>query len=1215
MDVGAAHEILRTKFDVLTGTDTPVQTIGNDAVLKVESEGRELVITLPALCADSATLLRLLADLAAAYQARLNGWRYQAAPSQYTDYAAWKNKAGGDAPDWASGAAPLATGLGQTAAADPRSFTPARVMRRLEDSLAAKVDELAKAHDALVSEVLLACWYLMLARLMPRNDITVFQSVAAKHDAALQEALGPFEEWRAVTIPVSDDTTLADVISRLRAADVGGAVAASPARVGFSCAEAPANDSFRIIDAFAYTDQFVVKLACLLTGSDISVGVEFDSACVSRKAAEILLERFESVLRDGRWAGVGAAERETILELSTGAAMEAQLGKPVHRFFEEQARIYPQKTAVRCGDQSLSYAALNAGANDLARRLQARGVGPEVLVAIYAPRSVAMAAGILGVLKAGGAFVPLDPSYPKERIEKLLDDARPLVTLTTPELLDAIPAGSGEVMLLDFESGQDAGDPDYASPSSLAYVMYTSGSTGQPKGVMITHANLCHYVQSLGAELGITVDDSYLHTASFAFSSSVRQLLLPLSVGATVEIAARERIEDPVALFELVKSQQVSIIDLVPTYWRHCTSSLSALPERRREELLKNDLRLILSASEALLSDVPAVWARQFRHPARLINMLGHTEASGIVATFPIMCDQDEAVKGVPVGRPIPNTQIFLLDEKGDLAPLGVPGEIYLGGPALSRGYWKSNDLTSERFMKHDLAGSSVLHRTGDLGLRGFDGTLQFLGRMDSQVKIRGIRIQPQEIESALLEHPGVRNAAVSVRERDGEQQLIAYVTLRDRYAATVAGLRRYSLPNGMRIAHLNEYETKFFYDQIFVDQTNFLHGLELQAGDVVIDVGANIGLFSVFAAHAAKDVTVYAFEPVPSVFQALEANASWYGKGNIRAFACGLSSSPGQASITYYPHSTVQSTLFSDQKEDQETLRAVLANAERPLSESEVDGIVAERMQSETVPCEIKTLSQIIAEHQLTRVDLLKIDVEKSEFEVLKGIREEDWCKIQQIVIEAHDVNGQLERLTSLIQGAGYQVTVEQDHSIAGSRLYNVYATRRKRGPSRDGSAVRYPIPECQDPVLDSGELRRHLETKLPAAYMPSRILLVDTIPLTPNGKVDRRALPEPPEDQRAEASVEELLSTPLEELLAEIWREVLKTPTVRRHDNFFEIGGHSLAAMQLVSRIRGLCGVEMSLRMLFQSPTIAELAPAILEKQLEQQADDLGVILSELQ
>lgn len=499
-------------------------------------------------------------------------------------------------------------------------------------------------------------------------------------------------------------------------------------------------------------------------------------------------------------------------EVVTEAKADHTRHRCIHQLVEEQAKRTPDNVAV-FGKQALSYNELNARANQLAHYLRALGVGPEKLVAICVRRSLDMAVGILGILKAGGAWLPLDPIHPKERQELVFKDARPSVLLTEESLLAELPEHGTQTVLLDSDwpsiSENSNSNPESFSTSlNAAYIMYTSGSTGQPKGVMITHSNLCHYVRAMGQTLGIAEKDVYLHTATIAFSSSVRQLMVPLTHGAGVIIATSDEIREPLSLFEIIKREKVTIVDLVPSYWRNCLHALTSMDISARNALLDNQVRLILSASEPLLPDLPRKWTFELRHGAKLINMFGQTETTGIVAAYPIPRSDDPGMKIVSIGGPIANTQIYLLDAEHSFVPAGIVGEVYVGGPGVGRGYLNQPELTAQRFVPNPFSneGGDRLYRTGDLARYQADGKIEFLGRIDHQVKIRGVRIEPGEIETALAQHSGVREAVVMAKEDEpDDKRLVAYVVPKEGQALTASELRsvlkeklpEYMIPSG----------------------------------------------------------------------------------------------------------------------------------------------------------------------------------------------------------------------------------------------------------------------------------------------------------------------------------------------------------------------------------------------------------------------------------
>lgn len=480
-----------------------------------------------------------------------------------------------------------------------------------------------------------------------------------------------------------------------------------------------------------------------------------------------------------------------------GVRIDHFTDRPFTRLFEERVAEDPARIAVTCEGEQLTFGELNARANQLARHLRALGAGRESLVGICIDRTLEMAVGILGIHKAGAAYLPLDPEYPKERLAFMLDDGRPLVVLTKSSLKRELPENESHIVLIDKEcaaisENSDANLIEGPSPEDLAYVIYTSGSTGQPKGVMIMHRNLSNYLLALNHELQINRDDLYLHTASIAFSSSRRQLMLPLSQGAAVVIATSYERKDPLALFQMIRRRGVTVMDAVPSFWRNCTTIFASLEEDQRQALLDNKLRLMLSASEPLLSDIPCTWMTQFNHPAHHVHMFGQTETAGIVALYHIPEEIGGEVNVLPFGSPIANTEIYVLDEEQRPCPVGVAGELYIGGAGVGRGYLNRPELTAEKFISHPfIEDGARLYRTGDWARYRADGQVEFAGRRDQQVKLRGFRIELGEIETALARHPSIRESVVVARDCGDDKRLLAYF-VSNRTKLNVAELRAF---------------------------------------------------------------------------------------------------------------------------------------------------------------------------------------------------------------------------------------------------------------------------------------------------------------------------------------------------------------------------------------------------------------------------------------
>jgi len=489
------------------------------------------------------------------------------------------------------------------------------------------------------------------------------------------------------------------------------------------------------------------------------------------------------------------------------------------------------------------------------------------------------------------------------------------------------------------------------------------------------------------------------------------------------------------------------------------------------------------------------------------------------------------------------------------------------------------------------------MYRTGDVVKWRKDGKLEFLGRVDDQVKLRGYRIELGEIETALRGHEAIGEAVVVVREEalDGKR-IVAYVTPAQKALGPNNFDRRRlcKLPNNITVADLNRNETEVIYEEIFVERNYLRRGIRLREGACVFDVGANIGLFTLFVHDSCRDAQVYAFEPLPPIFEVLESNIRPYGL-NAKVFNLGLSNRSGSAVMTFYPRATAMSGAYANLEEDEETTRAFLENQDAGL-EPYAEELLAGRFESQTFICQLKTLSEVMRENGVARIDLLKIDVEKSELDVLSGIEEEDWGKIKQIVIEVHDIEDRVARISEMLERSGFELKIEQERLLRNTGLYNIYAIRRSAGEAEEGgegegeSGLLAALCNVEVPVR---EVRDYLKEKLPEYMIPAAIVTLEQMPLTANGKVDRWALPAP--DSTAHAAQEyEAPVGATETALARIWAEALGLERISRNDNFFELGGHSLLAVMLVEQMRRE-GLRADVGTIFMKPTLAELAAAV--------------------
>ncbi len=882
----------------------------------------------------------------------------------------------------------------------------------------------------------------------------------------------------------------------------------------------------------------------------------------------------------------------------------------IHTEFESQVNRTPNAIAVTFEDKQLTYLELNLRSNQLAHYLQHLGVTQETLVGICIERSLEMVIGLMGILKAGGAYVPLDPTYPLERLAYMLDDAQTPILLTQQHLLPKLAQTIARLCCLDVDWAQIDTYPNTnlvheTSAVDLAYVIYTSGSTGKPKGVMNTHGGIANRLFWMQEVYQLTQQDHVLQKTPFSFDVSVWEFFWPLMTGAQLVVARPEGHKDPEYLATLIQIQHITTLHFVPSMLQIFLQA----PNIQRCQ----SIRQIFCSGEALPFALKEQFFQQLSQ-VDLHNLYGPTEAAVDATYWP--CTPGDDYKIVPIGRPIANTQIFILDEKLQPVPIGEAGELHIGGTNLAKGYLNRPKLTEEKFITAEISGylqKIRLYKTGDLARYLPDGNIEYIDRIDNQIKIRGFRVELGEIEATIDQHPAIQAQIVVVREdKLQEKQLVAYLIPSEKTAFPILQLKKlenqgllqkkvwHELPNGMIVIQQNKTETEFIYQEIFEKQTYLQHGIMLNSGDCIIDVGANIGLFSLFVSQICPQAKIYAFEPIPAIFETLSLNRQLYPT-QIKLFNYGLSNEIKNTTFSYYPNSSLISGQFANFEEEKSVVKAYLETQDQQLSETEIENLLEQRLKTEQVSCQLTTLSQIIYEQNIQKIDLLKIDVEKGELDVLLGISGENWKKIQQIVIEVHDIEGRLKRITDLLNQHNYIFTVEQESSLKNSNIYNIYAKKstlihftEKKLDNSTFSSIQWHYP---DRLVD--DVRHFLQMHLPEHMIPNAFVLLDCLPLTPNGKIDRKNLPMP--DSRRMGIIAEFVEpqTEIEKTLAQLWQKLLGIENIGIYDNFFMLGGHSLLATQLAAHIRESFYINLPLSDFFKFPTIASLGEHLVQQK----------------
>jgi amino acid adenylation domain-containing protein len=1215
--------------------------------------------------------------------------------------------------------------------------------------LCAALKELSRREGVTLFMTLLAGFQALLARYSGQHDIVVGSPVAGRVHKELEGLIGFFVNSLVLRTNVTGDPTFLELLARVREVCQGAFAhqdlpfeklveELQPERdlgreaffqvvlilqnapvletqlsdqLAVSIVEAPSGATRYDLEVHAI-EQGGRLLLTLIYSSDI-----FDASTISRLARHFEMLLRESVAAPRRPLSqiplVDEHERRQLLREFNNTARSFPADRLVHELFEDQVRQEPRRLALVSAGREIDYGLLNGVANQIARTLRAMGVGRESLVAIGLPRSAEFVATALAVLKAGAAYLPLDPETPTERLAFMLSDAAPAALVTSGQYTNRFAGIDVPQIRLDEFLADVTVDPVEnlaiaVDPRSAAYVIYTSGSTGFPKGVVVSHAALTNLICWHQAEYEVQPSDRATILAHVAFDASVWEIWPYLSAGASLAIAPPEIVADSDLLLAWFAEQHVTL-GFIPTPMIESTV--------RRSTHSRLSLRAVLTGGDCLLNGPPAAT------PYRLINHYGPTENT-VVATCAI-ADPDQPFP--PIGRPISNTRAYVLDSRMELLPVGVPGELYLGGAGLARGYLGRPGLTSERFVPDRFGGEAGgrLYRTGDLCRWRSDGQLEFLGRIDHQVKIRGYRIELGEIEQALTAHAGVREAVLLAREDEGEQKrLVAYVVpepsweppgdpqsrageqvqhWRDLYEGTYAGCEAddptfniVGWQSSYTGAPIEAAQMRIWRDS----RVAMLRELHPQR---VLEIGCGTGLLLAELApqsscYVGTDFSAAALESVGRLAQSRGwTNVALHCRGadDFSELAEGsfdlviinsvIQYFPSEEYLLAVLSGAAQrlrpgGTLFVGDVRDLRLLQAFHADVQQTrarasLSRQELRQLVQSRLAQEKELLVHPGLFEDFCRARGWEMPELRLQRGREHNE-LNSFRYDVWIRLQEpsATEEAASTSWPAEGLSMpllrqrlaaerpprwalsevpgarterALQTVRWMANAESPATVGDLRrelrnastagvdpedLWDLAAEHGYRASLRCGSeegtmqvlltrsdvpdtGVCFPALRSASPRPAAGAdtnrplrgapsvlveaLREHLQQRLPAYMMPSAFVVLEALPRTPNGKLDRRALPAPGSSRPQLAADYVAPRNPIEQSLAEILRETLALEQVGVHDNFFELGGHSLLATQAMSRVRNRFGVDVPLRAMFENPTIAYLARRITDAQ----------------
>jgi len=1348
------------------------------ALLRLDRRDHVLLLTKHHIVFDGWSLGVLVREASALYEAQLRG-RPAALPElpvQYADFAHWQRQwLGGEVGErqlafWRRALGddpppPLALSTDRPRPAVQR-FLGGRRPVAVPAPVAAALAALARRRGATPFMVLHAAFKVLLQRLTGQDDLVVGLPIAGRTRPEIEGLIGFFVNSLAIRTRLGADLPFPDLVRAVREQTLAAYAhqdlpferlveELNPERsmghhplfqVVFVLQNAPLPPL--ALPGLTVEPQplpvssslFDLKLDLWELDGGLSGFVSYDSdlfdATTAGRTARHLEVLLAEIARDPeRRVGAlplapAAEQHQVMVEWRSGPA--AAGGEPaeatLHRAFAAQVARTPEAVAASCGAAQVSYRQLAARAGDIAGRLRRLGVVRGALVAVALEPSLDLVASLLAILEAGGAYLPLDPTYPPHHLELIVADARPPVLVTRAELLDALPRPPGAVLCLDRDEPEAApagaaAAGDLGGPEDLAYVLFTSGSTGRPKGVGISHHNVLHLLRQTRFEFGFGGADTWSLFHSFAFDFSVWEIFGALLFGGRLVVVPREVRRSPEAFWELLLTERVTVLNQTPSAFRALTAAAGEP---------SGALRQVVFGGEALDPAGLRPWFERHgdRRP-RLTNMYGITETT-VHVTLRHLTAADVGPAAASIGRPIADLTAHLLDLALRPLPLGVPGEVFVGGAGVARGYLARPGLTAERLLPDPFGGrpGARLYRTGDRARFRSDGELVHLGRVDQQVKIRGFRIEPGEAEAVLADHPAVREAVVLAYAEGDDRRLAAYVVpdpaARERDPAAAGELLRDQLERWQTVFEdaYRQPEGKLDDDFDVSGWISSYTGRPIPAGEMrewveetvaailerapeprrVLEIGCGTGLVLLrvaprvaaylgtdFSPRALADLrrTVAAAGPrlahvdldqraaddftgvAPASFDLVVVNsvAQYFPgvdylvrvlEGAVRATAPGgrvfvgdLRCLPLLAAFHLsvelhkarpdLPVAALRQRLDQRLAQDNELLLdpelfAALAarlprvgrvevspkrgGADNELTRFRYQAVLHVGPAPQPVePAWLDwrreglapaALADRLRDHRpehlgLARVPNARVAAFARACELLArgaaATAGELWRQARRAAEGAVD----LGELAALAGEAGYELAASWARAGAAGD-YDLVLRRRDVAPAavalRGAGTFAAPRPwavYANDPLAGAfarrlaPELRRFLAERLPDHMVPAAYVMLPALPLTPSGKVDRRALPAPGTARPFFAGDYLAPRSPVEQVLADVWAQVLGLDRVGIEDDFFGLGGHSLLATRVVSRVRDALGVELPLRQLFERPTVAELARAL--------------------
>ncbi|MCA1568064.1 MAG: amino acid adenylation domain-containing protein [Acidobacteria bacterium] len=843
LDEGArSSEVEQHKQEMQRPFDLARGPLFRARLLRLDADEHILLLAMHHIVTDGWSIGIMLREMTTLYEAFTAG-RAPALPQlsiQYRDFAAWQR-------EWLSGAelerqlaywrenlrgAPPALELPTDRPRPPvQSYRGETLEREIGKKLTGALKELSRARGVTLYMTLLAAFKTLLYRYTGQHDIVVGTPIANRNRMEIENLIGFFVNTLVLRTSLSPAHTFSELLTRVR--DVTLRAFAhqdlpfeklveelQPERdmsrtplfqVMFSLQNEPlpplrlGGVTMRLLDDEMKTAQFDLTLDLIERDEGILSSLEFNTDLFDRETAERMFGHYLRLLEEIvtnpdrhllELPFLTDEEQHRVIVEWNDTAREYPRDRCVHELFEEQVTRRPEAVALIVGGERLTYAELNARANQLAHYLRRAGLRPESRAGLVLERNAEAAVALLGVLKAGGAYVAFDPSYPAERVRQMLEDAGASILLTTRRLADGLTGRGAKVVCLDAErshiSAESAENPAHvAHADNLAYLVYTSGTTGRPKGILIQHRSLANAIYAFITHHRVSERDRILQFASLSFDVATEEFFAAWLSGARLVMRPESAVVAPEQFVRFLEEEGVTLVNLPASFWAEWATAIT-----ERGCKMPAQLRRVVVGNEKTLPESLAKWQCGVGHLVTWSNAYGPSETTITASNYePQRGEGREGASAVPIGRPVMNATMYVLDQAQQLVPVGVAGELCIGGVGLARGYHGQPGQTAERFTpnRYDAAGGERMYRTGDLARYLPDGNIEFLGRVDEQVKVRGFRIELGEIETVLSQHEGVREAVIVARpDERGNNRLVAYVVESAGRTATAGELRHY---------------------------------------------------------------------------------------------------------------------------------------------------------------------------------------------------------------------------------------------------------------------------------------------------------------------------------------------------------------------------------------------------------------------------------------